>query len=66
MFEFDATIGADYRIQYSSDLKIWSDSPTLVTAGANRVRWLDQGPPKTDCHPAECPNRYYRAVRIDN
>jgi hypothetical protein len=66
VFEFDAAIGANYRIQYSSDLQTWSDSPTLVTAGANRVRWLDQGPPKTDGHPAECPNRYSRAVRLED
>lgn len=65
VFAFEAAVGARYRIQYSEDMQEWRDSPGIVTAGANRVRWIDQGPPKTDCHPAECPTRYYRAVRLD-
>jgi len=65
IFEFGAQIGKRYRVQYSKDLSEWIDAGDIVVAGANRVQWLDQGPPKTDCHPAKCPTRYYRAVELD-
>jgi hypothetical protein len=66
VFEFDATIGRSYRIQYSSDLTEWADAEDIVVAGANRVQWLDQGPPKTSCHPAKCPVRYYRVTELQD
>ncbi|MGD9420389.1 MAG: fibronectin type III domain-containing protein [Verrucomicrobiota bacterium JB025] len=66
LFEFDAVVGQRYRIQYATDLGNWIDSPTVITAGANRVQWLDQGPPKTECHPAQCPVRFYRAVLVED
>ncbi|MDA0766424.1 MAG: fibronectin type III domain-containing protein [Verrucomicrobia bacterium] len=64
LFEFDAIPGVAYRIQYSNDMSTWHDSPTTVTAGGNRVQWLDQGPPRTSIHPREAALRYYRAVGI--
>ncbi|MDP0492504.1 MAG: hypothetical protein Q7Q71_15770 [Verrucomicrobiota bacterium JB023] len=65
LFTFEAEIGKTYRIDYSEDAVTWTSSESLVTAGSSRVYWLDQGPPKTDCHPAECGTRFYRAVAID-
>ncbi len=65
IFEFGAQIGKRYRVQYSKNLSEWIDAGDIVVAGANRVQWLDQGPPKTDCHPAKCPIRYYRAIELD-
>lgn len=64
VFNFSATIGASYAIEYSSDMVTWVRSPAQVTAGSNWVTWLDQGLPKTNCHPSDCPTRYYRAVLL--
>lgn len=66
IFEFDATVGKRYQVQYSSELSEWTNAEGIVLAGANRVQWLDQGPPKTDCHPSECPGRYYRAIELED
>ena len=64
VFSFDSVVGQTYQIQYSDDMTTWVTSPVTVTAGANRAQWLDQGRPKTDCHPSECPSRYYRVVPV--
>lgn len=64
LFSFDAVVGKTYQIEYSYDMITWKVSPVTVTAGANRAQWLDQGEPKTDCHPSECTSRYYRVVEV--
>lgn len=64
VFSFDSIVGEKYRVEYSYDMVNWQISPVTVTAGANRAQWLDQGPPKTDCHPSECTTRFYRAIQI--
>ena len=64
LFTFDAVVGQKYAIEYSYDMETWKSSPVTVTAGANRAQWLDQGPPKTDCHPSKCASKYYRVVPV--
>lgn len=64
LVEFSTLPGRRYQLQYSSDMSIWLPSPGIVSAGANRVQWLDQGPPKTACHPRDCPMRFYRVVLL--
>ena len=66
VFGFSAVVGARYAIEYSSDMVVWNRSPQEVTAGSNFVNWLDQGLPKTDCHPSNCESRYYRAVLLED
>jgi uncharacterized repeat protein (TIGR01451 family) len=53
MIEFDATPGKTYTIVYASDAT-FSDARTAqpsIVAPANRVQWIDNGPPKTISHP---------------
>lgn len=63
LLEFPTEVGQTYRIQYSLDLENWTTSPVAVIAAANRTVWIDQGPPKTDCHPRDCQMRIYRVVK---
>ncbi len=62
MIEFPATIGKTYTIYYSPDTTFsnaMAAQPAIV-APANRVQWIDNGPPKTISHPTSVPSRYYR------
>jgi hypothetical protein len=36
----------------------------VITAPANRVQWIDAGPPKTDSNPAQQTARYYRVILL--
>jgi len=64
LVEFDAVPGQVYAIQYSSDLVTWLTAVPAITAPANRVQWIDAGPPQTVSNPAQQPARYYRVVRL--
>ena len=64
LLEFRSTPGQLYQIQYSHDLATWHNSPAIITATANRTQWLDQGLPKTNCHPADCQIRLYRVIEM--
>jgi hypothetical protein len=66
LLEFPSSPGERYAIQYSIDMEAWVTSPTIVTAVANRTQWVDQGLPRTACHPAVCPSRMYRVVRLED
>ncbi len=64
---WDARPGAVYRVHYSSDLLIWSDSPSgpqQAGPAETRMHWTDSGPPATDPHPADAMERYYRVLEI--
>lgn len=66
LIEFPTKIGSRYRVQYSSDMKDWKDVHPLVRAAGSRVQWYDQGAPKTETHPSEHANRWYRVVELPN
>jgi len=65
MIEFAATLGKTYTIVYSDNLS-FSNALTAqpsVVAPANRVQWIDDGPPKTVSHPTNTSNRFYKVFQ---
>ena len=64
LLEFDSDQGAEYVIQYSFDMITWYHSPVKVVGQTGRTQWLDQGLPRTPCHPRDCASRFYRVLRI--
>ncbi len=62
LLEFDTRADKSYILQYSLDMTIWKTVPSPVQGTGSRVQWIDNGPPKTDCHPSQCPNRFYRVI----
>jgi len=65
LIEFPAVPGTAYAIQYSSDMNFASDAllaqPPIV-AQADKVQWIDAGPPKTVSHPSTVAGRFYRVM----
>ncbi|MEO8616062.1 MAG: Calx-beta domain-containing protein [Luteolibacter sp.] len=66
LIEIASIPGAVYAVEYSHDLAVWTRVVPTITAPANRLQWIDNGPPKTTSHPSAVPNRYYRFVLISN
>ncbi len=66
LIEIASTPGAVYAVEYSHDMTTWMRVVPRVTAPANRLQWIDNGPPKTASHPSAVPARYYRFVLISN
>lgn len=64
LIEFSATPGRRYEVQYSHDMTTWKSATPTITAPADRVQWLDDGPPKTESPPASVPMRCYRVVEL--
>jgi len=65
MIEFPATLGNTYTIVYASDVT-FSNALTAqpaIVAPANRVQWIDNGPPKTISHPSNTSSRVYRVFQ---
>lgn len=65
LIEFPATPGAIYTIVYSDNLSFsnaLTAQPSIV-APANRVQWIDNGPPKTISHPSNTIARFYRVFQ---
>ena len=63
LVEFTAIPGRRYAVQYSDDAKrTWKIAQPPVIATANRVLWLDEGPPKTESKPTV--GRTYRVLRL--
>lgn len=63
LLEFDSVAGAVYFIQYTTDLTNWITVQSPVNGNGSKVQWIDNGPPKTDCHPRDCRTRFYRLIR---
>jgi hypothetical protein len=64
LIEFPAIKGRTYTILYSSDLltnTLLAAQPPIV-AQADKVQWIDDGPPKTISHPMNAPSRLYRVL----
>ena len=64
LVEFTAIPGRIYAVQYGPDMSTWQTAVPVVTATANRVQWIDNGPPKTDSKPSQLGSRYYRVVLL--
>jgi len=66
LIEFVATPGNTYYIQYTDDLSNpWKTVQPGIVAPANRVQWIDSGPPGTECAPGAAGNRFYRIIEAD-
>jgi len=68
LLEWPATNGATYQVIYDSQVNFSNanGSQPLVTtpAGANRVQWLDYGPPRTLSSPADAGVRFYKVIEV--
>ena len=66
LIEFTADAGKRYLVQYRSNAtdSAWQPAHPVVTAGANRVQWFDDGPPKTESPPGPVGNRFYRVIEL--
>lgn len=64
LIEFTAIPGRLYEIEYSDDATTWHVSPMQIRAGANRVQWIDRGPPRTHTPPSATKSRFYRVRQL--
>lgn len=66
LIEFTAEAGKRYLVQYRTNATsaAWQSAHPAVTAGANRVQWFDDGPPKTESPPGPVGNRFYRVIEL--
>jgi len=64
LIEVASIPGHEYAIEYSDNLEDWFRVQQTVTAVANRLQWIDNGPPKTAVHPSEVDQRFYRLVDV--
>jgi uncharacterized repeat protein (TIGR01451 family) len=62
LIEFPTTNGATYTVVYSDNVMFSNAmiAPPAITAFANRLQWIDYGPPTTVSHPTTTPMRFYR------
>jgi hypothetical protein len=65
LIEFPSTLGQVYTVVYSDDASFSNAmvAPPAIIAPANRVQWLDYGPPTTESAPANSPARFYRVYQ---
>jgi len=65
LIEFQSTLGQSYTVVYSDDDSFSNAmiAPPAVIAPANRVQWIDYGPPATASAPANSPMRFYRVYQ---
>lgn len=47
--EFNSVVGALYAVEYMNNFPsgTWIQVPLSLRAGANRMQWIDSGPPAT-------------------
>jgi uncharacterized repeat protein (TIGR01451 family) len=65
LIEFPSVLGASYSILYSTNADFsnpLSAQPNII-APADRVQWIDDGPPKTVSPPASVESRFYRVIK---
>lgn len=67
LIEFPSETNRYYSVLYCGDATF--SNKTLVAlppvvAPANRVQWIDYGPPKTVSHPAVTPSRFYKVIQL--
>jgi hypothetical protein len=66
LIEMGVEPGKTYRVEYSSGDFTWKAVSGEVKAASNRLQWIDNGPPKTECHPSEASTRFYRLVEVES
>jgi hypothetical protein len=64
LIEFRSVLGRTYLVEYSDDLRTWQAAQPSVIAAANRVQWIDSGPPKTASLPVGGNSRFYRVLEV--
>ena len=59
-----ATPGRPYTVLYSDEVNFTNvrAAQTSILATANRMQWIDDGPPKTVSRPATIGARFYRVI----
>ena len=62
LLEVVTTPGKLYQFQYRDGESDWLPAGAPVSASANRLQWIDNGPPKTESHPSESTMRLYRVI----
>ncbi len=62
LIEFKSVPGQLYYIQCCEDFNHWTTVTPGVSNSANRIQWIDNGPPKTDSFPTKRPCRFYRVI----
>ncbi len=64
LIEFPSELGRNYLSVYSDDAGFTNafKAQPSITAPANRVQWIDDGPPKTISRPADQNSRFYRVI----
>jgi len=64
LIEFQAEIGRSYEIQYSDNASFANPliAQPAITAPADRVQWIDNGPPKTISPVTNNATRFYRVI----
>lgn len=66
LIEFSSDAGNTYSVIYSDDVSFTAPARALpaISAAANRVQWIDAGPPKTRELPGASAHRFYRVIEI--
>jgi hypothetical protein len=65
LIEFPAVSNRTYTVVYSDNV-LFSNAmiaPPAVVAPANRVQWIDYGPPTTVSAPTNSTARFYRVLQ---
>gem|GEM_PF-2256860 len=65
LVEIASRPGSSYAVEYSGDMANWVRIEPPVVAVADRLQWIDRGPPQTVGHPSTVPVRFYRFVPLD-
>jgi hypothetical protein len=62
LIEFPTTVGRAYTVVYSDNIAFSNSAiaPPAIVATANRLQWIDYGPPTTVSVPVNATNRFYR------
>ncbi len=64
LIEFQSIPGRSYTILYANDMSFTNAlaAQPAIVAPADRVQWIDNGPPKTISTPANAGSRFYRVL----
>jgi len=65
VIEFPSTLGQAYTVVYSDEATFSNAmiAPPTIIAPANRVQWIDYGPPTTESAPTNSTARFYRVYQ---
>ncbi|HBM86418.1 MAG TPA: hypothetical protein DD423_06540, partial [Opitutae bacterium] len=64
LIEVASVPGHEYAIEYSEDMTVWDRVFQSISAPANRLQWIDDGPPKTTVRPSQVRQRFYRLIDV--